>query len=96
MEYWSTIKVCQDCMLHDANGECGGCHSDEGHDREPWSTWENETGFYFAMGIRDEDHHYGCNPGGCDCGNETYSTSQCKGCGSYLHGARYAFTVFHV
>lgn len=29
MENYGTIWVCQDCMLHHANGECGGCHDDE-------------------------------------------------------------------
>lgn len=30
----------------------------------------------------------------CDCETNTFSTSQCKGCGSYLHGARHALTLF--
>lgn len=30
----------------------------------------------------------------CDCERDTYSTSQCEGCGSYLHGERHAMTLF--
>ncbi|MFI0265601.1 hypothetical protein [Streptomyces luteogriseus] len=30
----------------------------------------------------------------CDCETNTYSTSQCKGCRSYLHGERHAMTLF--
>ena len=30
----------------------------------------------------------------CDCEKNTYSTSQCEGCGSYLHGERHAMTLF--
>jgi hypothetical protein len=30
----------------------------------------------------------------CDCATNTYSTSQCAGCGSWLHGERHAMTLF--
>lgn len=30
----------------------------------------------------------------CECETNTYSTSQCEGCGSYLHGERHAMTLF--
>lgn len=33
-------------------------------------------------------------PGECDCEINTYSTSQCEGCGSWLHGERHAMTLF--
>jgi hypothetical protein len=35
-------------------------------------------------------------PGGyeCECEIQTFSRSQCDGCGSYLHGARYAMTLW--
>jgi hypothetical protein len=35
MKYHSTFWICDCCMLHLANGECGDCHYEEGHDREP-------------------------------------------------------------
>ncbi len=30
----------------------------------------------------------------CDCETNTHSTSQCEGCGSWLHGERHAMTLF--
>lgn len=152
MESFGTIWVCVDCMLHHANGECGSCHDDEGHDEEPLSSIE--APFTVAMGMGREDHDDTCahrpvecsecvNPatlavwwqnedgtregeprceelaclstpdgavaGGtapiptpfpvpddyeCDCETVTYSTSQCAGCGSWLHGERHAMTLF--
>jgi hypothetical protein len=84
-------------MLHHANGECGGCHNDDhGHDEEPLS--EIGEGFHVAMGSVQEEHSCGRETdeyfGECDCETRSYSTSQCEGCGSYLHGERYAMTLF--
>lgn len=31
----------------------------------------------------------------CECERITHSTSACQGCGSHLHGAREALTVWH-
>lgn len=102
MEDYGTIWVCQDCMLHHANGECGGCHSDYGHDKEPLSSIDGD--FTVAMGMAFGDHGEDCSfnamgdaaPDGyeCYCEIDTYSTSQCEGCGSYLHGKRHAMTLF--
>ena len=36
------VWVCIDCILHHANGECGNCHTDEGHDSEPLSRLSGE------------------------------------------------------
>lgn len=106
-ENYGTIWVCIDCMLHHANGECGGCH--EGHDQEPLSAIE--APFTVAMGMTLSEHAEGClwrdlakrSPRSgdpalenyeCDCETNTYSTSQCDGCGSWLHGERHAMTLF--
>ena len=99
IESLGTIWVCQDCMLHHANGECGGCH--EGHDEEPLSAIEAPN--TVAMGMAWDEHADDCpNRVGdyltdveCDCETNTYSTSQCEGCGSYLHGERHAMTLFN-
>ena len=99
-ETYGTIWVCQDCMLHHANGECGSCHDDHGHDEEPLSAIE--APFTVAMGMAREDHTEDCprfQPNEridteCDCETNTYSTSQCEGCGSWLHGERHAMTLF--
>lgn len=113
MENYGTIWVCVDCMLHHANGECGSCHDDEGHDEEPLSSIE--APFTVAMGMGWEDHDDECLthvindmktrhpeidwpdvPDGyeCECAQDTFSTSQCAGCGSWLHGERHAMTLF--
>lgn len=98
-EIYDTIWVCMDCMLHQANGECGGCH--KGHDKEPLSSITD--GFTVAMGMPSEEHAEDCEtciqarvPDNyeCDCERNTFSTSQCEGCGSQLHGERYAMTLF--
>ncbi|MFD6249902.1 hypothetical protein [Streptomyces roseolus] len=94
---YGTIWVCQDCMLHHANGECGGCH--EGHDEEPLSSIGE--GFHVAMGMLASKHPCTADyepmqerEHECDCETNTFSTSQCEGCGSHLHGERHAMTLF--
>jgi hypothetical protein len=97
-ENYGTIWVCQDCMLHHANGECGSCHDDDhGHDKEPLSSIGG--GFHVAMGMARDEHECNDDENGieyreCDCETNTFSTSQCEGCGSYLHGERHAMTLF--
>jgi len=88
-------------MLHHANGECGGCDSDYGHDKEPLSTIGD--GFDIAMGLSWNEHADDCQNGvarewrgECDCEMDTYSTSQCGGCGSWLHGERHAVALFKI
>lgn len=113
MESYGTIWVCVDCIMHHANGECGSCHREEGHDQEPLSSIGG--GFHVAAGMGYEDHADDCLthvirdlqarfpdvdwpdvPGDyeCDCETNTFSTSQCEGCGSYLHGERHGMTLF--
>jgi hypothetical protein len=99
VESYGTIWVCSDCELHHANGECGGCHTDEGHDKEPLG--KIEEGFHVTMGMNYEEHEEDCENHieqewrfECDCETNTFSRSQCEGCGSYLHGERYAMTLF--
>lgn len=98
-ENLGTIWVCQDCMLHHANGECGGCHSDHGHDCIPLGNLlPRQT---VTMGLAWDEHAEDCQNriegewrGECDCETNTFSASQCEGCGSYWHGERYAFTLW--
>ncbi|MGW2513638.1 hypothetical protein ACWC0A_30440 [Streptomyces scopuliridis] len=100
-----TIWVCQDCMLHHANGECGSCNNGE-HDKLPLLLINHPQ--HVAMGMAYAEHAEDCPnhfPLGadtttasgileCDCETNTFSTSQCEGCGSYLHGERHAMTLF--
>ena len=96
MEVYGTIWVCQDCMLHQANGECGSCPGRYGHDKRPLSSIGD--GFSVALGMLYEEHS--CGDGlpdpriECDCETDSFSMSQCQGCGSYLHGERHAMTLF--
>jgi len=90
---YGTIWVCGNCLHHHANGECGDCHSDHGHDEEPLCliVWP----FTVAMGMRLGDHAEDCDGEGfCDCEERSYSTSDCDSCGSWLHGERHAMTLF--
>ena len=103
MENYGTIWVCMDCMLHHANGECGGCHDDHGHDEDPLGLIDHVEGFHVAMGMAHEEHS--CPRNGddcwdidvdveCYCETSTFSESRCEGCGSWLHGERHAMTLF--
>ena len=91
-----TIWVCSDCMLVHANGECG-----EDTDREPWGLLK--PGQTVTMGLPADEHSKYCavrktgrwpNNYECDCERNDFSTSPCEGCGSYLHGDRYAFGLW--
>ena len=101
MQSYGTIWVCEDCIMHHANGECGGCHNDYGHDKEPLSSIDD--GFHVAMGMWAQEHDETCeinitgsapNDYECDCETNTYSTSSCEWCGSWLHCERHAMTLF--
>ncbi len=91
-----TLWVCQDCIMHHANGECGSCH-DDSHDEEPLHHVDYRTS---AMGLARAEHKCGRQDdtyfGECDCETKSYSTSSCDGCGSYLHGERHAMTEWLV
>jgi hypothetical protein len=100
-ESYGTIWVCVCCLFSHANGEC--CDSDEhgGDSCEPLSALD---GFQPALGMAYEEHEEDClfhtmgsdapDDYECECETNTYSTSQCEGCGSYLHGERHAMTLF--
>lgn len=102
MENYGTIWVCQCCMLAHANGECCDNERHGGDGNEPLSAIE--APFTVAMGMAYSEHTEGClrralrgdTPSDyeCYCETNTYSTSQCEGCGSYLHGERHAMTLF--
>jgi len=114
-EIIGTIWVCEDCLMHAANGECGDCHSDHGHDEEPLDPEYLGEGCTVTPGMGWEDHDTECLshvindlktrfpdverpdvPDGyeCDCEERSFSTSQCDGCGSYLHGERHGMTLW--
>lgn len=94
-----TVWVCEDCLLHHANGECDTCFSEGGHgDSRPLSLLSDRA----TLGMAREEHSEDCLfhtmgsdvPGDyeCDCEQTIFSKSPCEGCGSFLYGARYAMT----
>jgi hypothetical protein len=94
-----TIWVCQCCMLDHANGECCPDADHGGDGIAPWSAIDSAR-FGVSMGLGTDEHDEECEvriTGGwpdnyeCDCERHEFSTSQCEGCGSWLHGSRYAF-----
>lgn len=96
-EYY-TLWVCSNCMFHHANGECGDCHSDSGHEYEPLNNADYRN---LSMGLMTDEHSEDCDvrirgewPDNyeCDCETNTFSTSSCDGCGSHYHGERHAMT----
>lgn len=107
MQNYGTIWVCQCCMLTHANGECcSDLYYGQDPDHDPLSSIG--SGFTVAMGMAYSEHDEECGnyfPEGadttqasgnieCDCETNTYSTSPCQGCGSWLHGERHAMTLF--
>lgn len=58
MENYGTIWVCESCMLHNASGECGDCHREEGHESEPLSAVE--WPFTVTEGMHWSDHTEEC------------------------------------
>lgn len=49
--------VCTNCILHHANGECGDCHREEGHDYEPLGEL---TEYDLTMGLLANEHDGDC------------------------------------
>lgn len=86
------VWVCRCCMLAHAADGCGDCPEHNGDGLEPLSRiLPADT---LAMG---GDHNDTCtrdDSGDCDCETITHSSSQCRGCGSWLHGERHAMTIF--
>lgn len=88
-------------MLHHANGECGSCHTDEGHDREPLNLVEKPMSGYDMVTLGMLAKHHSCKSSDetphqweCDCEIMTFSWSSCDGCGSTLGGERHAMTLW--
>lgn len=95
-EFSTTYWVCVDCHLDhhvgDEHEPAEGC--------VPWSLIE--PGQTMTNGIFQKDHECGwedmtdADEPPCDgeCEMATFSKTPCDGCGSYLAGERYAYTVW--
>lgn len=102
MKSYGTIWVCVCCVLTHANGECCADDQHGGDGIVPLSSIGD--GFHVASGMARDEHEDEClhrtmgddapSDYECDCGTCTFSTSQCEGCGSWLHGERHAVTLF--
>jgi hypothetical protein len=100
---WS---VCQDCLLASANGEPVPWESGSS-EPEPLSNVDYGAGEEISLGWLLEWHDDQCpnrieqrsNPGKyfprqeCDCEDLGFCQSPCQGCGSSLHGERFAMTL---
>jgi ribosomal protein L37AE/L43A len=88
------IWACIDCTHAHANGEY---NSDRPSD-EPEPLSLIMSGQSVTLGLFSDQHADTCTPAdraeGCDCEHDPYSTTPCGGCGSTLHGERYAMTIW--
>ena len=87
--YW----VCVDCHMMHHTGES----PDMPEDCEPWS--KLEEGQTATSGLLREEHNCGwefdeLNQCENECETDTFSWSDCDGCGSTLGGDRFAYTVW--
>lgn len=104
MQDTATLWVCVNCIMHLANGECGGCHEDDNHNGMP--PLGLLAGDEVTMGMAWTEQASTCvysrldGPNictlesQCDCEVNTFSWSQCQGCGSMLGGERHAVTLW--
>lgn len=94
---WSTVWLCQCCLLVLANGECCDSDSHGGDSCEPLSAIE--SGDHLTMGLLAEEHDSECtqedrDTGYCNCETESFSSRRCGGCNSWLGGERHAATLW--
>ena len=81
-----TVWVCDDCRDHLVSASVEP-------DTKLWRLLE--PGDMLAEGIVLAEHAEDCwGDEPCECDYQTCSRTPCEGCGSWLAGARYGFTVF--
>lgn len=84
------IWVCTDCYFAHHGIE----NDDYTPDEIPWNRWEGDPA-EITSGMMRAEHDSECDPENeCECEQQTFSWSQCDGCGSMLGGAREAFTYW--
>lgn len=86
-----TLWVCVDCMMTEATGEA--------IERDAASTepepWARESATDVTSGLDSTEHECDYAAGEwqeCECETQTFSRSQCDGCGTWLGGSRHAYT----
>lgn len=88
--YW----VCIDCRMAKETGAVG-----EDAETPMEQTWSLiETGQTVTAGLMREEHACGIEIGEdveeCECDLDDFSKTPCDGCGQYLAGQRFGYTVW--
>lgn len=98
----SEIQVCVDCLLLLANGECDPDRQEEtsANLAANWADFSLVVGGSHNERCEAEWAAAGHQPWegrdhDCDCEELGFCQTSCDGCGSPLHGDRYAVTVFY-
>jgi len=86
MEPTVTQWVCVDCFVLLVNGDVSP------YCENPDALMTKLEGYEPTPGMLREEHAEECDGEECDCETNPFSTSQCDGCGSTLHGERHAVT----
>lgn len=92
----STLWVCVGCLTY---AELDDLLPET--DRTPWGLYRGGRAFLglhsseHADDCPNRDYGTGADWAECECDRITYSRRSCDGCGSSLHGARYAYTSWN-
>ena len=84
-----TVWLCVDCTQVLANGELG---DDSVPETEPLGRIADTD--EITLGMSSEEHACSEDTEECDCELQSFSWSQCDGCGSWLGGSRDAATLW--
>lgn len=92
------LWVCQTCMVSREHAE--DVRPEGSDEPEPWALLGKDDWGRLGLGLYREDHADTCENREetqdrieCDCEEDPFSTASCDGCGSWLHGDRYAYTL---
>jgi hypothetical protein len=93
-------NVCDDCQSVLVNGDASGNAADWDEARFNAAADAYEITPGHPHNLPEWEASIGCSHGSepcpddddCYCGENDFSTSQCDGCGTYLHGSRHSFT----
>lgn len=86
------ISVCLTCMIAHANGE--DIREENSKEPEPFALFHGQISRLAMGGEHNENCTEEDRAEGCDCEDLGFSWHRCDGCGSFLGGDRFRFTVF--
>ena len=92
-----TVWICEDCMLHLANGE-----GDPDRPAYLPTVLSKLAGFQATPGLMKHEHEGDCTrkwqgtgeEEECECETRTFESSPCEGCGDRGAGSRHAATIW--